>query len=113
VPGVAIAVIGNAAQHSPYLIRRERLELLGPSEPPSTSAATFLVNRPSATSWAGTCESAEHVIAENVHPRLASSTTRPDQLAATQLHNQIVDVSAGQVLNRKRAGSLHRRRTYS
>jgi hypothetical protein len=74
----------------------------------STSEATFLVSRPSATSWPSTCESAPS-IAGACAPCLASSTPRPGQVAATQLHNQIIDVSARQILNRKGTElALHR-----
>jgi non-ribosomal peptide synthetase component F len=37
-----------------------------------------------------------------VRPLLASWTARPNEVAATQLHDEIVDVSANQVLNGKR-----------
>ena len=44
-------------------------------------------------------QSAEHVVARARAPRLARSTARPLQAAGAQFHDQVVDVSAGQVLD--------------
>jgi hypothetical protein len=48
-------------------------------------------------------ECAEHVVAGPRTPRFARFTAGADQLTGAQLHNQIVNVSAGQVLDDERA----------
>jgi hypothetical protein len=91
-----ISIVDDAAQNRAHLIGGERLKLSG--------LAWYAIDQSGNVSRQASLgnqlrkslrERTEHVIARARAPRLARSTTRPLQAAGAELHDQLVDVSAG------------------
>jgi hypothetical protein len=104
MPCVPIAIVGDTAQDGLHLTGGERLELLRLARHP-IHQRSYVSSQPSLGDQLrkDLRQSTEHVVAGTCTPLLARSTTGPDQLAATQLHEEIVDVSPRQILNGKLA----------
>lgn len=100
MPRMAIAVVDDAAQNCPNVLGGERLKLStlarhAIDQSGNVSRQVSLGDQLSENLREGT----EHVVARARAPRLARPATGPLQAPSAELHDQLVDMSASQVLD--------------